>query len=132
MRLVIIESPYAGDAKTPEERERVIARNMRYLHRAILDCIRRGESPYASHLMLTTALNDADETERKLGIEAGFMWRAKAAATVIYTDHGISSGMRLGIEDAVRERETRVQIARGPHAIEYRSIGAEAEESEAA
>jgi hypothetical protein len=56
------------------------------------------------------------------GIEAGFMWRAAAAATVVYTDHGISGGMRLGIEHA--ESLARKQ----PHAIEYRWIGAEPED----
>lgn len=127
----MLESPFAGDT-TPERRERVIARNRRYLQRCIRDCLDRGESPIASHQMLTDVCRDEVPELRELGIQAGFAWRRVADATVIYTDHGISSGMRLGIEDAVRERETRVQIARGPHAIEYRSIGAEAEESEAA
>ena len=119
MRLVIIESPYAGD----------VARNLRYLRRAIIDCVQRGESPYASHLMLTAALDDTQPEERDLGIRAGFAWRTAARATVIYTDHGISSGMRYGIEDAVRERDARLYApSQGPHAIEYRTIGAEPEE----
>lgn len=118
MRLVIIESPYAGN----------VERNRRYLLRCIRDCLARGESPYASHLMLTTALVDADVNERDLGIRAGFAWRGVADATVIYTDHGISTGMRYGIEDAVRERDARRYTVQDPHAIEYRTIGAEPEE----
>lgn len=129
MRLVIIESPFAGKGDTPEERARNTERNKRYLHRCIQDCLRRGESPYGSHRMLTAALDDMKPEERDLGIRAGFAWRTRADATVIYTDHGISSGMRYGIEDAVRERDARLYVpTRGQHAIEYRTIGAEPEE----
>jgi hypothetical protein len=129
MRLVVIESPFqAHGAETEEARARGIARNMRYLNRCILDCLRRGESPYASHLMLTGALNDLDPAERKTGIEAGFKWRRAAHATVIYTDHGISHGMKLGIEDAQREQDRRYRAFESPHGVEYRQIGAEPED----
>jgi hypothetical protein len=107
-RLVIIESPYAGN----------VVRNLRYLQRCIQDCIKRDESPYASHQMLTAALNDLDPDDRKKGIEAGFAWRAAAAATVVYTDHGLSGGMKMGISDASRIGQV----------IEWREIGAEADE----
>ena len=90
MRLVIIESPYSGDVR----------RNKAYLRACILDCLRRGESPYASHQMLTEALNDCVASERKMGIEAGFFWRHKADATVVYDDLSVSRGMRAGIEHA--------------------------------
>ena len=65
MKLVIIESPYKGD----------VLRNKRYLRSCIRDCISRNESPYASHRMLTDALDDNDPAERALGIEAGLAWR---------------------------------------------------------
>lgn len=65
MKLVIIESPYKGD--TP--------RNLRYLRSCIRDCLSRNESPYASHRMLTDALDDDSPAERALGIEAGLAWR---------------------------------------------------------
>ena len=65
MKLVVIESPYAGD----------VERNLRYLDACIRDCIGRGESPYASHKILTTALDDNDPEQRKLGIAAGLAWR---------------------------------------------------------
>ena len=89
---VILESPYAGD----------IERNVNYARACMRDCLLRGEAPYASHLLYTQpgVLKDEIPNERKLGIEAGFTWRAVAEKTVGYTDYGISSGMKLGIEDA--------------------------------
>lgn len=65
VKLVIIESPYKGD----------VERNKLYLRACIRDCLSRGESPYASHRMLTDALDDDNPEERKLGIEAGLAWR---------------------------------------------------------
>lgn len=41
MRLVVVESPYAGDVKRNEE----------YARRAMADCLARGEAPFASHLL---------------------------------------------------------------------------------
>jgi hypothetical protein len=92
MRRVIVESPYAGD----------VERNVRYARACLHDCLRRGEAPYASHLLYTQlgVLDDTKPEERKRGIEAGFAWRSAAEATVVYQDLGISSGMRLGIEHA--------------------------------
>ena len=36
--------------------------------RAMLDCLKRGEAPFASHLLYTQALDDSDAAHRKLGI----------------------------------------------------------------
>lgn len=92
MRLVIVESPYAGD----------VERNVKYARACIRDCLMRGEAPYASHLLYTQegVLNDDIQEERMHGIHAGFAWRQVADATIVYTDLGISSGMKYGIEDA--------------------------------
>ena len=91
-RRVILETPFAGD----------IERNLRYARACMRDCLLRGEAPYASHLLYTQegVLDDNSREERKLGIEAGFLWREPADATVVYRDWGISGGMQLGIEDA--------------------------------
>lgn len=88
MKLVVIESPYAGD----------VERNLRYLDACIRDCIGRGESPYASHKMLTTALDDNDPEQRRTGIAAGLEWRRRADLRVFYTDLGWSSGMLAAME----------------------------------
>jgi hypothetical protein len=92
--IVIVESPYVGDTE----------RNLRYLRIVLRDCLLRGEAPFASHGLYTQdgVLDDAIPVEREHGIRAGFAFRHAAALTVVYTDLGISAGMRLGIEDALR------------------------------
>lgn len=114
MRIVIIESPFAGD----------VERNLRYLRACMRDCLKRGEAPYASHALYTQpgVLDDGKPDERKLGIEAGFEFRAHADATVVYTDLGISTGMQYGIEAA--ESFGLMWLCDGhPHRIEYRTLG---------
>jgi len=90
MKRVIIESPYAGN----------VVGNMTYLRRCIIDCLFRGESPYASHLMLTTTLDDTDPDQRALGLQAAKAWYTLDVLLVVYTDFGISSGMVKGIQYA--------------------------------
>lgn len=92
MKLVIIESPYAGDAE----------RNIRYARAAVRDSLIRGESPFASHLLHTQPgiLDDQDPNQRRLGIEAGLAWGRVADLTAVYQDLGLSSGMMQGIERA--------------------------------
>ena len=93
MRLVIIESPYAGD----------IEHHVAYARAAMADCLARGEAPYASHLLYTQpgVLRDHDPAERRLGIEAGLVWGEAAESTVVYDDLGISAGMQQGIDRAI-------------------------------
>jgi len=90
MRLVILESPYAGD----------VEQNTKYARECMLDCLRRGESPFASHLLYTQVLDDLKPSARNSGILAGLEWGKKSDATVVYTDHGVSSGMEMGIKEA--------------------------------
>lgn len=99
LKLVLLESPYAG--KTPEETQR----NVEYARAAMADCFKRGEAPYASHLLYTQpgVLDDNIPEERSLGIEAGLLWGAKAEKTVVYSDLGVSKGMALGIGRAAKE-----------------------------
>lgn len=105
MRLTIIESPYAGDVEA----------NTDYARRCVRDSLSRGEAPIASHLLYTqpNILNDDITIERQWGIDAGLAWIKVADATVVYTDHGISSGMKYGIRAA---EEAGI-------AIEYRKLG---------
>ncbi len=106
MRRVIIESPYGG---TPE----IVERNVAYARRAMLDSLRRGEAPFASHLIYTQVLDDSVADDRKLGMSAGFAWVEVAQKTAVYTDLGISSGMQRGIEVAEKNGLP----------VEYREIG---------
>jgi hypothetical protein len=105
MKRVIVESPYAGN----------IEENLAYLRACMADCLRKGEAPFASHGLYTQpgVLRDEVPTEREWGIQAGFAWREAADYTVVYTDLGISSGMRYGIEHAQKHGKS----------IEYRQLG---------
>ena len=104
MKLVILESPYAGDVEN----------NVAYARACMADCLHRGEAPFVSHLLYTQpgVLDDTIPEQRKLGMEAGFEWRRVAELTVVYTDNGISSGMQEGID-----RSIEMGIP-----VEYRSI----------
>lgn len=99
MRLVILESRFA--APTPSE----IADNVEYARKCMRDCLLRGEAPLASHLLYTQpgVLDDTNADERRLGIGAGLAWGPHADATVVYTDRGVSDGMRQGIARAKAE-----------------------------
>ncbi len=104
MKRVILESPYGSTDPA------VVERNTLYARAAMLDALKRGESPMASHLLYTQVLVDNDPDDRKLGIEAGLAWGPVADATVVYIDLGITSGMEKGIaraHDERREIETR-------------------------
>ena len=105
MRLVIIESPFAGD----------VVRNLRYLRACMRDCLRRGEAPYVSHALYTQpgVLDDTNASDRMLGMSAGFAWRDRVDATVVYTDLGRSPGMEAGVAHAASKGQ----------AIEARSLG---------
>jgi hypothetical protein len=104
MRLVILESPFAGDEQA----------NIDYARLCVRDSLMRNEAPIASHLLYTqpTILDDSVPDERWRGIVAGWSWSKHAAATVVYTDRGTSDGMRCGIKDA----------ADAGRPVEYRSI----------
>lgn len=103
MRRVIIESPYAGET----------ARNVAYAQAAMYDCLRRGEAPFASHLLYTQVLNDLIPSDRALGIAAGLAWAAAADAVIIYTDLGVTDGM----EQALTEARAAGRV------VEYRHLG---------
>ena len=90
MRLVIIESPYAGDVEA----------NVEYARACVRDSLSRGEAPIASHLLYTQpgVLRDEVPEERQWGIDAGLAWKSVAEASVVYIDRGITRGMAHGIE----------------------------------
>ena len=142
MQLVILESPYAGgcrpdnyqtfwslcrgvcevqlpsghigrgNCETGALAAAMIARNRAYLAECLRDSLLRGEAPFASHGLYTAALDDSIPEERELGILAGFAWGPAADKVVVYTDLGVSGGMRQGIKAA---------LARGAD-VEYRNV----------
>lgn len=92
MKLVILESPYAGDVEA----------NIEYARKCVRDSLLRGEAPIASHLLYTQPgiLNDDVPEERKHGIDAGLAWKQVAHGSVVYADRGITKGMEYGIAAA--------------------------------
>lgn len=107
-RLVVVESPLAGD----------VLGNVAYARSCILDCLMRGESPYCSHLLYAQPgiLDDDEPDQRELGITAGFAWGDIADVRVVYTDRGVSPGMKRAIVRSMQMGQP----------VEYRSLtGAE-------
>lgn len=104
-RFVLLESPYGSPSAA------VRFENVRYARAAMRDCLARGEAPFASHLLYTQVLDDADREQRQQGIEAGLEIGRHAVATVAYVDRGISFGMRLGIARA-EEQGRKVEFRR--------------------
>lgn len=110
MRLVILESPYAGRGTSNTD----IAENVEYTRQCMRDSLRLGEAPLASHLLYAYSgvSDDNSPEDRAQCIEAGLTWGKYAEATVVYIDRGISQGMQHGI--------TRAETEGRP--VEYRTI----------
>jgi len=99
MKTVILESPYAGD----------IERNTEYARKCVRDSLLRGEAPIASHLLYTQPgiLREEIPEERQHGIDAGHAWLRFAWLMAVYTDYGISRGMKAAMG---RARELSIEI----------------------
>jgi len=95
-KLVVIESPFKGKDYSETEL------NILYARACARDCLSKGEYPYASHLFYTQdgILDDRNFFERALGIRAGDAWGELAEKRIVYTDRGISEGMKRGIDFA--------------------------------
>lgn len=90
MKKVILESPFAGE----------VEKNIAYARMCVRDSLLRGESPIASHLLYTQdgILDDHIPEQRKLGIDAGLIWRDSAELHVFYVDFGMSKGMQYAYD----------------------------------
>lgn len=108
-RLVVVESPFAAGPAGD------VLGNVAYARSCILDCLMRLEAPFASHLLYAQpgVLDDLEPDQRQLGITAGFAWGDIADVRVVYTDRGVSPGMKMAIE--------RSQQIGQP--VEYRKLG---------
>jgi len=92
MKLVVIESPYAGDVEG----------NVAYARQCLRHSLDQGEAPFASHLLYTqpTVLDDTVERERLRGIQAGYEWMEAADIVAFYIDRGWSPGMLKALKMA--------------------------------
>jgi len=92
MITVAIKSPYAANAKhTVEE-------HVAYARECMLDSLKRGEAPFASHLLYTQVWDDNKPSERNAGIAAGIEMSRRLDLRVFYIDFGWSRGMLLAKE----------------------------------
>lgn len=112
MTPVVVESPFGRTPDGAVADQSRVAYHKVYLQACLADCFRLGEAPFASHGLYPGALDDHNPADRDLGMRAGFVWGRMAAKRVVYTDLGITEGMRLAIEES---------IARG-QPVEYRAL----------
>jgi len=100
MKKIVLESPYAGDVEL----------NTLYARHALKDALNRGESPIASHLLLTQpyVLDDTIPHERAIGIDAGLVWLEVADAHVFYIDLGISQGMQYALDRSLPDHKIKL------------------------
>lgn len=95
--IVIVESPFAGNMEV----------NRQYAIQACANCFRRGETPFASHLLYPQILDELKPEEREQGITAGYAFWPLASKIVFYTDLGMSAGMERAMR---RAKELRIEI----------------------
>lgn len=104
--VVILESPYSGD----------IDRNVAYLQRAMHDARTRGEVVIAPHMMWTQhhlcpthyvsdydAKYEVPNGGREIALQQIHELRRRADLIVFYMDYGMSSGMRDGMDQCIKE-----------------------------
>lgn len=97
---VIVESPLSGDFN----------RNIRYARLAMHDClVNYGEAPYASHLLYPQCLDDRVQVERDIGMQAGFAVTQLFTHRIFYQDLGTSTGMKYGLEAALKHKQTIIK-----------------------
>jgi hypothetical protein len=77
-----------------------VERNIAYAQQCMGDSLKRGEAPFASHLLYTQILDDTIPQQRMMGMQRAFEWYRCADLMAVYTDRGISSGMQKGMEVA--------------------------------
>lgn len=104
--IVIVESPFAANEIGHQHL------HVEYARACLRDSFKRGEAPFASHLLYTQAdvLDDEIPEEREHGIACGLLFMQRAADFVaVYVDMGLSLGMRRGMA-AAKERGRVVEF----------------------
>jgi hypothetical protein len=93
--MITIESPYAAS------KDRSVLANRAYLDQCILHAINAGETPVAGHKMYTDSLDDMKIGERETGLSLHRNLIKASSEVWCYIDHGITSGMAWGIQQAL-------------------------------
>ena len=101
MNIIIIESPFSHPTRTRDE-------CVRYAQFAILDCLRRGEAPFASHLFYTTVLPE-DRESREMGLACRERIACATGGIVArYVDLGTTPGMFRAADCTATVEERRL------------------------
>jgi hypothetical protein len=87
-RCVCVESPLRGD----------VTHNVQYADACMHDALELGEAPFLGHLLYPRVINDEDAVMRARGIEAHLAWLRRADIVAVYSDFGITDGMRAAID----------------------------------
>jgi hypothetical protein len=91
---VYIASPFRGSTKE-ETRQNIV-----YARLCMRDSLERGEAPYLSHLLYTQVWAET-EAQREAGLKAGDAWREVSELVAVYTDLGVTEGMRRALQSSV-------------------------------
>ena len=104
--ITIIASPFRGN--TPEER----LENIAYARKACSHAVKRGETPFASHLLFPQFLDEDNSVERQMGMEGNYKFWPIATKVAFYVDRGWSAGMKEELVKCIAEYEIPFEIRR--------------------
>lgn len=89
----LVESPFAGD----------ILSNVDYASKVTVELLlSHNKAPILSHVLYTHVLNDYNEDERRIGIDAGLSIGKYAEESIVCIDRGLSSGMEYAINSSIK------------------------------
>lgn len=101
MNIVIVESPFSHPTRTRDE-------CVRYAQFAVLDCLQRGEAPFASHLFYATVLPE-DRESREMGLACRDRIACATGGIVArYVDLGTTPGMFRAVDCTAVVEERRL------------------------
>lgn len=91
--------------ETPFKSTNIVLRNENLLYTNLVSrvLLKQGTSTLFFHTLYTQHLDDDSAEERNLGLEMSFMHHSHVDKKVVAIDRGISTGMGLGIKDAMKK-----------------------------
>lgn len=92
--VVCLESPYRSSDVYSREQHRD------YYFLCLEDCAKRDEAAFSGHFHFTEILDDEDPRERAHGFAMHFALMQKCDKVVVYSDFGVSPGMKEGMAEA--------------------------------
>ena len=95
-----VVSPYAGNTR----------KNVRNAIRYCQFVIENGRIPVASHLMYPQILDDNDPASRELGLMFGLSLLEICDEVWVFTENGVSEGMRAEIQEAMKLRKKIIRV----------------------